>query len=203
MDSSSDPEQEPGPTRRGQASLGRLLEGVLAHLDLGSRLQERLALAAWAEVVGQVVAAHTRAEAVRDGVLLVAADTPAWAQELAIRRQELLAKLARHVGEGAIRDLHFRSGSLQRARGERRREPRPADITLSGRQLRQAMEAAQAIEDPALRARAERAFLALTRIGQWRRETGWRRCQRCGRWQRAGRRWCASCTHGVPRRRRG
>jgi len=185
---------------RGAATLRELLEGVLANLDLRSQFREHLAVMAWPEIAGELIRAHTRAETVRDGVLIVATDTPAWAQELQLRRGDLLQRLAAQVGPGVIREIHFRSGTTgrgtgwqQRGRPERARRPRPAEMKLPGRQERSIREAAAHIEDLALRARAERAFLALARMAEWRKRTGWRRCRRCGQWQQVGRRWCASC----------
>lgn len=192
--------------KRGRASgdaaaLGRLLEGVLASLDMGSRLSEHLAVTAWPQIAGRVVAGHTRAEVVRDGVLVVATDSPAWAQELHMRRGDLLAKLAAQVGEGVVRDIHFRSGRgrRQEAKSKLAGPPSPASIRLSDEEISAAREAAGRIEDGDLRAKAERAFLALARMSRWREETGWRRCERCGQWQRTGRRWCGSCLHGGRR----
>jgi predicted nucleic acid-binding Zn ribbon protein len=187
---------------RGEAPLSRLLEGVLVNLGLRSRFREHLALLAWPQIAGPVIGSRTRAEAVRDGVLIVAADTSAWAQELQMRRHELLARIAQQVGPGLIRDLHFRAGGAARGRRSRPAHPRPVETKLSPRQQKQIAEAAAHIPDPQLRARAERAFLSLARISQWRKDTGWRRCARCGQWQRVGRRWCASCAHAGARQRR-
>jgi predicted nucleic acid-binding Zn ribbon protein len=176
---------------------------VLSNLDLRGRFREHLAVIAWPQVTGRVVAAHSQAEAVRDGVLIVATDTAAWAQELQMRQRELLALLEVHVGAGAIREIHFRTGRMRRARAERgSRRMRPAEVKLTGRQEREVAEAAAKIEDEALRSRAERAFASLTRMAEWRRQAGWRRCRRCGQWQRVGRRWCSSCSHVGGRRRR-
>ncbi len=203
--------------RRGEAPLHQLLEGVLANLDLRGRFREHLAVLAWPEVAGRVVAAHAQAEAVRDGVLMVATDTPAWAQELEMRRKQLLDQISAQVGEGVIREIHFRSGRTRGGSGRRwwpghrrRREwpsdgggpAKPSQMKLSGRQQRRIKEAAAHIEDADLRERAERAFEALERMTAWRKQTGWRRCQRCGQWQRVGRRWCASCSRAGRRRRR-
>jgi predicted nucleic acid-binding Zn ribbon protein len=187
-----------GSSRRqtgGSAPLSLLLEGVMGDLDLGTKLKERLALRAWAQVAGRVVGAHTRAEAVRDGILIVATDTPAWAQELQMRREELLGRLETAVGKGVIADVHFRSGFRPRRNESRTAQTRPADVALSERQTREISRASARIEAPELRAKAQRAFSSLTRIAEWRKESGWRRCGRCGHWQRTGKRWCASCLH--------
>lgn len=189
--------------RRGEATLRSLLEGVLANLNLHTRFRQHLALMAWPQIAGKLVAAHSQAEEVRDGVLIVATDTPAWAQELQMRQKELLERLSVHVGSGLIREIHFRSGLCRRrGRSELPRGPRPAEIKLSGRQERQIRDAAAHIEDADLRARAERAFSALTRMARWRKQAGWRQCRQCGQWQRMGRRWCSSCTYSGGRRRR-
>jgi predicted nucleic acid-binding Zn ribbon protein len=192
---------------RGEAHLGQLLEGVLANLDLRGRFREHLAVMGWPQIVGRVVAAHSEAEGVRDGVLMVATDTAAWAQELQMRQRELLALVARQVGAGVIREIHFRSGRRRKRRVEesksrRVEQARPGELRLGGRQQKQIAEAAAKIEDEGLRERAERALAALARMTEWRRQAGWRQCQRCGRWQRVGRRWCATCSRGGGRRRR-
>jgi len=189
---------------RGQAHLGALLEGVLANMDVRVRFRELQAVLAWPQIVGQVVAAHCEAEVARDGVLIVAADTPAWAHELQMRERELLELVSKQVGSGVIREIHFRSGRRRR-RGATapKKRPRPAETKLSGRQERQIQDAAAKIEDEALREQAGRAFAALARMAEWRKQAGWRKCQRCGRWQRVGKRWCSTCSRsGGGRRKR-
>jgi predicted nucleic acid-binding Zn ribbon protein len=187
---------------RGEAALGPLLDSVLADLDLGSRLREQLALKAWPEIAGEVVRAHTRPETVRDGVLIVATDTPAWAQELQMRRVQLLEQLSARIGGGVVRDIHFRSGLSRRDQARPARRPAPAEIKLSRRQARRIRKAAARIEEPELRARAERAFLALARMTQWRKRAGWRRCRRCGQWSASGKRLCSSCAQAAKGRRK-
>jgi predicted nucleic acid-binding Zn ribbon protein len=189
-------------TGRGEAPLGRLLDGVLANLDLRTRFREHLAVMAWPQIAGRVVGAHSEAEAVRDGVLIVATDTAVWAQELQMRQRELLQLIAKQIGGGVIREIHFRSGRRRKKGGApaSASRPRPAEIKLGGRQQRQIEEAAAKIEDEALRERAERAFSALARMAEWRKQGGWRQCRRCGRWQRVGKHWCATCSHSGGRR---
>jgi predicted nucleic acid-binding Zn ribbon protein len=192
---------------RGEAHLGQLLEGVLANLDLRRRFREHLTVMGWPQIVGRVVAAHSEAEGVRDGVLMVATDTGAWAQELQMRQGELLGLVARQVGAGVIREIHFRSGRRRKRIVEESRSRRVggtglSEVKLGGRERKQIAEAAGKIEDEELRERAERALTALARMTQWRRQAGWRQCQRCGRWQRVGRRWCATCSRGGGRRRK-
>jgi predicted nucleic acid-binding Zn ribbon protein len=50
-------------------------------------------LQCWAEIVGAVVAAHTRPLSIQRDVLRVATSSAAWAQNMTFRRQNLLLKL--------------------------------------------------------------------------------------------------------------
>lgn len=57
---------------------------------------------AWAELVGENIAAHSRVRAVRNGVIEVVVDSPAWASEFRYLESELVARASRLVGEGVV-----------------------------------------------------------------------------------------------------
>lgn len=188
----------------GNADIASLLDGVLANLDLRTRFREHLAIIAWPQIAGSVIASHSTAEAVRDGVLIVAADSSAWAHELHMRQRELLELVAQRIGPGAIREIHFRAG---RRRGLKRPfarppVPRPSEMKIGGREEKHIAAAVERIEEVELQARVARALTALAKMSEWRKKMGWRQCQQCGRWQRTGKRWCASCTYAGGRGRR-
>lgn len=95
-----------GPPER----VGPLLPGVLRDLGLGEsaralRIHER-----WTEAVGAEVASHCQPVALRDGVLEARVDSSAWCQTLRLRAPELLAALARELGDDAPRSLWLRLG---------------------------------------------------------------------------------------------
>jgi predicted nucleic acid-binding Zn ribbon protein len=68
--------------------------------------------AAWREAVGQTLAAHTRAGAVRRGVLEVLVRNSATNQELAFQKTKIVKMLSQLIPEQRIKDLRFRVGSL-------------------------------------------------------------------------------------------
>jgi predicted nucleic acid-binding Zn ribbon protein len=82
------PLREPGgpEPRRLSESLGRYRTGL------------SLVLGAWADVVGESVAAHAKPVAVRNGALVVEVDDPAWATQLRWLGDDLLARLAERIG---------------------------------------------------------------------------------------------------------
>lgn len=61
----------------------------------------------WPEACGEAIARCAEPVAERDGLVTVACDTGAWAQELELMQDQLLPRLGALVGEGRIRGLRF------------------------------------------------------------------------------------------------
>jgi len=62
----------------------------------------------WDDVVGPAVAAHARPLSLRDGVLAVAVDNPAWATQLRLLGNDLLTRLSEAAGAGVVTALDVR-----------------------------------------------------------------------------------------------
>ena len=93
--------------RRDPARVGRTLANVLAELGLDVERTRRLD-AALAAALGPRLAEHFEITDLRGGTLELRADAPAWSQELALHRSELLAALAAALGEEAPKELRLR-----------------------------------------------------------------------------------------------
>ena len=188
----------------GQAQLADLLSPLLGRLGLGTRIKQQLIAALWPELVGPIAARHSWAETVREGVLVIGADTHAWAQELDLRRGELLERIEARVGPSVIRDLRFRGGRTRPPSSDRfdhpRKTSRPQELSPTWRQAIE--EALEEIGQEEIRARLRSALTSLAGGTQGRREEGWKRCLRCGRLHRRPRQLCASCARWAPPRRR-
>jgi predicted nucleic acid-binding Zn ribbon protein len=89
---------------------------VLRDLGLGEAAEAARISEAWAAIVGAEAAAHSWPAALRAGVLDVEVDSSVWAQQLQLRRAELLAELARRLEGAAPRDLRLRVGRGTAAR---------------------------------------------------------------------------------------
>ena len=93
----------PGPRRvadsldRLATSLGVPSAGVLASL-----------FSAWPELVGDAVAGHSQPRSLRNGVLVVAVDEPAWATQLRWLEADLLTRLADVLGHGVVESIDVR-----------------------------------------------------------------------------------------------
>jgi predicted nucleic acid-binding Zn ribbon protein len=65
--------------------------------------------AAWAEVVGERIAAVTSPVSERGGEVTVSCADSVWAQELDLMQGQLLERLKQRLGERAPRSLRFRA----------------------------------------------------------------------------------------------
>jgi predicted nucleic acid-binding Zn ribbon protein len=94
------------------ARAGDLLDGLLHGWGLDERLKQYRALIVWDEVVGPQIAAHTRPEKIRDGILEVSVDQPVWMQQLQLLKPQLLNKLNARLGDSPLRDLFLKRGQV-------------------------------------------------------------------------------------------
>lgn len=78
--------------------------------------------ARWQELVGEEIAAHAAPRSLRDGILVVEVDQPAWAAQLGFLSAQLLSKFEAAVGPGEVLDIRFRVVGPGTAPG--RRKPR-------------------------------------------------------------------------------
>jgi predicted nucleic acid-binding Zn ribbon protein len=66
---------------------------------------------AWANIVGDFIAAHSAPVALRDGILYVRVLQPALHYELEqVSKMDILRKLKQRFGTKTIRDIRFRVG---------------------------------------------------------------------------------------------
>ena len=59
-------------------------------------------LRVWPEVVGDALAQHAHVRSLRDGVLTIAVDAPAWATELRYAADDLARRASERVGRGVV-----------------------------------------------------------------------------------------------------
>jgi predicted nucleic acid-binding Zn ribbon protein len=64
-------------------------------------------LAVWNDAVGPQIAAHTRAESLRNGSLTVAVPEATWRQELTWQKEDLIRRLNAAVKRDIVRDIYF------------------------------------------------------------------------------------------------
>ena len=97
--SSSGPDpDDPQPLK---SLVGRLVDDR----GWGDQAREGTLFGRWPELVGPQIAAHCRPEQLRDGELLLVADTSAWATQLRMLVPKLQARLCAELGSNLIRRI--------------------------------------------------------------------------------------------------
>ena len=96
-------------TDRKFSKIGELLPQILNRLGLDRRFKEQQVLNLWPGVVGEELAARTRATRVDNGVLYVRVDHGAWMQELHFIEKELLRKLRAQSPGVTLNKIRFSS----------------------------------------------------------------------------------------------
>lgn len=91
-----------------------IIHNWFAHRGLLPRLSRQSLLDRWPGLVGKPAAHHTRAVGWRGSVLIVEVQHPVWAQELSLRRQQLMDQLNQEAGQKVVTDLLFRVGPMDR-----------------------------------------------------------------------------------------
>jgi predicted nucleic acid-binding Zn ribbon protein len=95
--------------KRKPVPIGDALSGFLAQHGLKTRVDQATAIDTWPAVVGERIAAVTKALSVTpDGTLFVAVKTNAWMTELGLMEPELLAALNVGRGRDKVRKIRYR-----------------------------------------------------------------------------------------------
>ena len=86
-----------------KAAINNLLKA--AGLEAG--VSQNKALLVWDDVVGAKVSENTTPEKVESGTLYIKASNPTWRQELMFKKEEILKKLNKKLGEKIIKEIKF------------------------------------------------------------------------------------------------
>jgi predicted nucleic acid-binding Zn ribbon protein len=94
--------------------LGELLSTLSTRRRWQSHLAAGQLQAHWAEVVGPAVAEHTEPVRLKGGMLVLRADSPAWATQVRYLSAELARQVNAALGAEVVTDVHVTGGPLQR-----------------------------------------------------------------------------------------
>jgi predicted nucleic acid-binding Zn ribbon protein len=94
-----------GPDDRDPQPLGRLASRIAVDRGWTDRLAGGQLFGRWDAIVGSEVAEHSRPVSLRDGELVVQAESTAWATQLRLLQRQLLTKIAAGVGKNVVTRL--------------------------------------------------------------------------------------------------
>lgn len=110
------PDETEEPWGQAHGPAPRRLDEALALVVGGRRWQLRLAEAAvherWTAIVGEDVARHVVPVRLHGGVLVVRADSGAWATQIRALGRDVARRAAQELGEGAVKTLKVVVGAI-------------------------------------------------------------------------------------------
>ena len=173
-----------------------MLRSTLRELGIQERVLEQQVLANWAQTVGPQIAASSRAEAVREGVLFVSCKSSMWSSELSLHKIDIVKKLNVAVGKELVKDIRFSARGFRKAEDEAPSNQRntPLDsIALDAEETKRAEEAASACDSDELAARVRDAILTSKRLREVKLKEGYKPCARCSALHNGKHELCDSC----------
>ena len=123
-----------------------LLGDVGGKLGLASPNEVGKVWARWAEIVGPAIADHADPTSLRDGMLRIRVDSPAWATELGYLVGEIRGRINRAVETELVREVRVWIGPREDRRGMRgheRVQPRPTPQKAPAEDPHEALERAR------------------------------------------------------------
>jgi len=171
-----------------QTRVADALKAALERMEGGRQVRESLALAYWADVVGEKAAAATEPESVRDGVLFVRTKSSVWSHELTFLSDHIRQELNRRIGRPVIQKIVFRARGLSPRTAPDERCDHPTPQELEALQLPPSAQLAldrklaklAGISDEKIRASLVRRVTGDHKLRHWRLARGWKPCRKCG-----------------------
>ncbi len=93
------------PDPRDPQSISSVMRKVLADMGWNEGMNAGRVLEEWDEIVGERVAAHCQPVSLEGGVLVISADSSAWASQMRMISAHLITTIEKHVGAHVISEL--------------------------------------------------------------------------------------------------
>ena len=131
-------------------SINPLLDSMFRDLGISERIKLDALYRQWCDIFSGPLADHTAPTDLKEGLLVIAVDSPAWLQHLKFLKKEIIAKLKAH----GIKDVRFKHGTIRGDRDEGKSAKSPVSIIyrqLTSEEIKGIECAVTEIEDPELR----------------------------------------------------
>jgi hypothetical protein len=93
-------------------SINPVLDAMFRDLGISERIKLDTLSRRWSDIFSGSLAEHTAPADLKEGMLVIAVDSPVWLQHLKFMKKDILEKLKGH----GVRDIRFKHGSIYRDR---------------------------------------------------------------------------------------
>lgn len=98
----------PPPGERDPRPIGETLDRVTRRLGAPRASVLSTIFARWEDLVGADIAGHAKPVSLRDGVLVLAVDHPAWAAQLRFMTGDLTGRIQQATGSEEVVEIHLK-----------------------------------------------------------------------------------------------
>ena len=95
---------------KGLVRISDVLDGLSTRVGLGRSRDASVIWSRWNEIVGDAIGAHAEPSSLREGVLKVRADSPAWAAELGYLAADIRTRANSLIGREAVVEVRVWTG---------------------------------------------------------------------------------------------
>lgn len=110
----------PSARERDPQRVGESLDRVTTSIGAPKASTVSTVFSRWEDLVGADIASHAVPRSLRDGVLTVDVDEPAWAAQLGFMSEQLLGRIGAETGAGEVAEIRFRVVDPGHERGRSR-----------------------------------------------------------------------------------
>jgi hypothetical protein len=159
------------------------LIGMIENAGMRETLRQFAACAVWPEATGSKIAAVSKAETIRSGVMFVSVKSSAWANELSYCKPDIISKINKILGRQVVFDIHFKvasSGTFRKEQPPEKIDP-PTDEALKDFSASGAL-ALSPSPGAADQSMSEHIRLVTERVAkvmEWKKANGWLPCSIC------------------------
>ncbi len=89
-----------------------ILVDTLKKKKLFTRINEKLVIVHWKEIVGDELIKYTNPSYIKNGILFIDVKNSMWAHHLTFLKRDIIDKINRKIKKNAVKDLRFRCGNL-------------------------------------------------------------------------------------------
>lgn len=172
---------------------GDFLPRFIGSLAGKKKFQENFVFFHWEKIVGSMLAAHVKPMRLDFRTLLLAADTPVWANELRYMERSLIDKVNGYVGEELVKAVRFSSSNGRTWPASLKKKLAPKTwLAPEEEEKKQAADICAAVQDSEVQDALARAMAQAIARQRQAIAAGGEICPRCGALS-AGRSLCPSC----------
>ena len=99
---------DPDGREREPRRVGESIDRVTGSIGAPRAATLSVVFSRWEQLVGGEIASHASPRSLRDGVLVVDVDQPAWAAQLGFLSAQILSKLESEAGPDEVAEIRFR-----------------------------------------------------------------------------------------------